>query len=246
ETPIGSVLDRPTRLVWVETPSNPLWQVVDIATVAAAAHAVGARLAVDGTTTTPILTRALEYGADLVFHSATKAIAGHSDVLLGVVATRVEDADWQAIRAERKQAGAIPGGFEVWLALRGLRTLPLRIRHTSATALALATWLAADPRVERVLYPGLTSHPGHAIAASQMQGGYGAMLSILTRGDALAVASRCRLFVRATSLGGPESLIEHRYTVEGVHTRSPASLLRLSIGLEAVEDLIADLDQALA
>ncbi|WP_437335338.1 trans-sulfuration enzyme family protein [Sorangium sp. So ce394] len=238
----------PTSLVWIETPANPTWDVVDIAAAAEIARARGARLAVDSTVATPVHTQPLALGADLVMHAATKALNGHSDVLAGALVAARDDEAWQRVRHLRHVQGAVPGPFEAWLLLRGMRTLFVRVGRASATALELARRLAAHAGVERVLYPGLESHPGHAAAARQMQGGFGSMLSILVRGgaeDALRVAGRVKVFLRATSLGGVESLIEHRATVEGPRTLAPPNLLRLSIGLESLDDLWTDLDEAL-
>jgi cystathionine gamma-synthase len=236
-------------IVWVETPSNPMLDVVDIAHAATLAHAAGALLAVDSTAATPILTRPLALGADLVMHSATKYLNGHSDVLAGILVTRQEDERWAATKADRHDAGALLGPFEAWLLLRGLRTLALRVREAFANALAIARFLDDHPKVERVLYPGLPAHPQHAVAQRQMAGGFGGLLSFLVKGDAaaaLAVAGRLELIARATSLGGVESLIEHRHTIEGAATGVPPNLLRLSVGIEDPDDLIADLAQALA
>jgi cystathionine gamma-synthase len=243
------VRDAQPAIVWIETPANPMLDVVDIADAAEIAHAAGALLAVDGTAATPILARPLALGADLVMHSATKYLNGHSDLLAGALVTRQPDERWAAIGADRHDAGALLGPFEAWLLLRGLRTLALRVRQASANALAVARFLEAHPRVERVLYPGLASHPRHALAARQMDGGFGGLMSFLVKGDAnaaLGVAGRLRLIARATSLGGTESLIEHRFTIEGAATGVPPNLLRLSVGLEDQDDLIADLAQALS
>src|SRR5262245_12357927 len=238
-----------TQLVWIETPANPSWDVTDIAAAAEIAHAAGARLAVDNTVPTPILTRPLALGADIVMHSATKYLNGHSDVLAGAVVAAREDEFWQRIVNQRSGGGAILGGFEAWLLLRGLRTLSLRVRAASEAALAVASHCQGHPRVAQVLYPGLGNDPGHAIARRQMTGGFGGMLSIRVAGGraaALAVAGRLKLWKRATSLGGIESLIEHRASVEPPDSPVPPDLLRLSVGIEEVGDLIADLDQALA
>lgn len=237
-----------TRILWIETPSNPTWDVVDIAAAADAAHAVGARLVVDSTVATPVLTRPLVFGADLVMHSATKYLNGHGDVVAGALACARDDEFWQRIRTVRSHGGAIPGSFEAWLLQRGMRTLFLRVRHASSAALEIARHFAGHPALEAVLYPGLTSHPGHEIAVRQMDGGFGGMLSLRVKGGqsaALAAVSRCDVFIRATSLGGVESLVEHRYSIEGANSPIPEDLIRLSIGIEAVEDLIGDLEQAL-
>ena len=245
----GGMQPGRTRLVWAETPANPTWDVTDIARAAELAHAAGAQLVVDSTVATPVLTRPLALGADIVMHAATKYLNGHGDVVSGALVTKRRDSRWQAIAAERAEAGAIPGPFDAWLLLRGMRTLFLRVRRASDSALAIARHFETHPALAAVLYPGLESHPGHAIAARQMDGGFGGMLSLRIaagREAALAVAGRCRLFARATSLGGVESLVEHRATVEGAESPVPDDLLRLSIGIEALDDLIADLEQALA
>lgn len=237
-----------TRLVWIETPCNPTWDVVDIAAAAAIAHDIGARLAVDSTVPTPVLTRPLEHGADIVMHSATKYLNGHGDVVAGALVTAREDEHWKRIGEIRAEGGAILGSFEAWLLQRGMRTLFLRVGKASNSALRIARHFEDHPRLERVLYPGLPSHPGHDIARRQMTGGFGGMLSLRVKGGeeaALAVARRCKTFTRATSLGGVESLIEHRYSIEGAASPIPKDLLRLSIGIESTEDLIADLEQAL-
>jgi cystathionine gamma-synthase len=242
-----AVQEAKPAIVWIETPSNPMLDVVEIARAAEVAHASGALLAVDSTAATPILSRPLALGADLVMHSATKYLNGHSDVLAGVLVTGRTGERWAAIRADRHDAGALLGPFEAWLLLRGLRTLALRVRQC-ANALALARFLEDHPKVERVLYPGLPSHPQHALAERQMAGGCGGLLSFQVKGDAaaaLAVAGRLQLIARATSLGGTESLIEHRFTIEGAVTGVPPNLLRLSVGIEDEGDLIADLAQAL-
>jgi cystathionine gamma-synthase len=247
---VGSAI-RPgrTRLVWVETPANPMWEITDLAAVCELAHAAGARVAVDNTVATPVHTRPLEFGADLVVHSATKYLNGHSDVLAGAVLTARRDPFWERIRSWRRNAGAVPGPFEAWLLQRGMRTLFLRVRRASDSALAIARQLQGHPALTAVLYPGLESHPGHQIAARQMRGGFGGMLSIRLAGgaeQAMAVLGAVRVFKRATSLGGVESLIEHRRSQEGPSSPVPEDLLRLSIGIEAPEDLLADLDTALA
>jgi cystathionine gamma-synthase len=237
-----------TRLIYIETPGNPLWTISDIAAVAELAHAAGALLAVDSTAATPIFTRPLALGADLVMHSASKYLNGHSDVIAGAVATADSSAVWERIKALRTQLGGVLGPFEAWLLLRGLRTLDVRVRAQAESAALLANRLARHDRVASVLYPGLSAHPGHAVAARQMAGGFGAMLSIRVRGGeraAIATAANVNLWVRATSLGGVESLIEHRASVEGAASPCPPDLLRLSVGLEDPEDLFADLDQAL-
>jgi cystathionine gamma-synthase len=237
-----------TRLVWVETPANPMWDVTDLAAVCQIAHAAGARVAVDNTVPTPVLTRPMEFGADLVVHSATKYLNGHGDVLAGAVLTARPDPFWERVRSWRRNAGAVPGPFEAWLLQRGMRTLFLRVRRASDSALAIARHFEGHPALTAVLYPGLDSHPGHAIAARQMSGGFGGMLSVRVAGGperALAVLAAVRVFKRATSLGGVESLIEHRQSTEGPSSPVPGDLLRLSIGIEDPQNLVADLEDAL-
>ena len=237
-----------TRLLWLETPANPTWEISDLRALAAIAHAADVRVAVDSTTATPVLTRPIEFGADLVVHSATKYLNGHGDVLAGAVVTARRDPFWERIRSWRRNAGAVLGPFEAWLLQRGMRTLFVRVRRSSETALCLARHFERHPALAAVLYPGLPAHLGHEIAARQMAGGFGGMLSIRVRGgaaQALAVASAVRVFKRATSLGGVESLVEHRRSTEGPSSPVPDDLLRLSIGLEAPEDLVADLEAAL-
>ena len=237
-----------TRMVWLETPANPTWEITDIAAVADIAHAAHARVAVDSTVATPVLTRPLALGADLVVHSASKYLNGHSDVLAGAIVCARSDSFWHRIGAWRRDAGAVLGPFEAWLLLRGMRTLFVRVGRCCESALAIARHLEGHPRVTQVLYPGLPGHPGHAVAARQMTGGFGGMLSIRIEGGeaaAVATAARVAVFKRATSLGGVESLIEHRASIEGPSTPAPVDLLRLSIGIENPDDLIADLEQAL-
>jgi cystathionine gamma-synthase len=244
---VAAALRPATRLVWVETPSNPLMRVTDIAAIVALARKAGVRVACDNTWASPMLTRPLELGADLVMHSTTKYLGGHSDVLSGAVVARVDDEPFQRIRMVQITGGAVASPFDCWLLLRGVRSLPYRMRGHSEHALAVARFLEAHPAVARVHYPGLTSHPAHVVAARQMSG-FGGMLSLEVRGgraEAMGMAGRLKLITRATSLGGPETLIEHRASVEGVHTRAPESLLRMSVGLEHPDDLIADLAQAL-
>ena len=235
-------------LVWIETPSNPCWSITDIAAVSDIAHRHGAVVCVDSTVATPVFTRPLKLGADIVMHSATKYLNGHSDVSAGALVTRDFTPLWQRIVEMRAEQGAGLGAMESWLLLRGMRTLDVRVKAQSRTAAALANRLVGHPAVAQVLYPGLPDHPGHAVAARQMKGGFGAMLSLrLKTGQqgALRVARTVRLWNRATSLGGVESLIEHRSSMEGVHSGCPADLLRLSVGLENEDDLFRDLDNAL-
>ncbi|MEN5084084.1 aminotransferase class V-fold PLP-dependent enzyme [Bosea sp. TWI1241] len=237
-----------TRLVWIETPSNPLWTITDIAGAAEIAHAAGAKLAVDSTCASPVHTRPLTLGADIVMHAATKVLNGHSDVIAGALCAREDDAFWGRVKTVRRGQGGILGPFEAYLLMRGMRTLHVRQERQSASAMALAQRLSAHPLVTRVLYPGLPQHPGHDVAARQMEGGFGYMLSVQVSGGeqaAIATAARVQLYKRATSLGGVESLIEHRASIEGAGTPCPTDLLRLSTGIEDVDDLYADLDEAL-
>jgi cystathionine gamma-synthase len=237
-----------TKLVWIETPANPTWAVTDIEAAAALAHAAGARVAVDSTVATPVLTQPIKLGADIVMHSATKALNGHSDVVAGALVTARDDAWWKEIVHLRSAQGAVPGPFEAWLVQRGMRTLYVRMAAACANAAAIAKRLHGHKNLVGVLYPGLADFPGHEVAARQMHGGFGAMLSIRVRGGqgaAMAAAARLKIFKRATSLGGVESLVEHRASVEGPESPCPPDLLRLSAGIEAVDDLISDLEQAL-
>lgn len=238
-----------TKLVWLETPSNPTMAVADIEASAAIAHRAGALVVVDSTFASPVLTRPIEHGADIVMHSGTKYLNGHSDVIAGALVGKEPSPYWDKLIAIRRYGGAVLGPFEAWLLLRGMRTLFLRVKAQSENALALARHFEGHPAVLEVLYPGLESHPDHAIARRQMTGGYGGMLSLRIRGGqaaALKLWAACKLFKVATSLGGVESLIEHRASIEGVDSPVPDDLLRLSVGVEAVEDLVADLEQALA
>lgn len=244
---VRAALRPNTKLLWIETPSNPLLKIADIAALAELAHAAGARVCVDNTFATPVLQRPLDLGADLVMHSTTKYLGGHSDVLGGAIVGREDDALFAAVRDLQGKGGAVPAPFDCWLLLRSIATLPLRVRAASANALSLALFLEAHPQVEAVHYPGLASHPAYALAQRQMRAG-GGMLSFRVRGGreaALAAAGRLQLFTRATSLGGVESLLEHRASVEGPHTTTPQNLLRVSVGLEHVDDLRDDLATAL-
>jgi len=245
---VAAAIRPNTKLIWAETPSNPQMQIMDIGGVAKIAHQVGARLVVDNTFATPVLQRPLELGADVVMHSTTKYCGGHGDVQGGCLVFKQRAPLHEKLFHIRMVLGAVSSPFNSWLILRGLRTLPLRMERHSANAMTVAKALCQAKGVERVLYPGLPSHPGHEIAAKQMKQ-FGGMLSILVKGgwdEAVRVVSRVQLFQAATSLGGVESLIEHRASAEGEGTTSPRNLLRLSIGLEHPDDLIADLLQALA
>jgi cystathionine gamma-synthase len=244
---VRAALRPRTRLLWTETPSNPTIAVTDLRAVVEIARTAGALTGCDNTWATPFLQRPLELGIDVAMHSTTKYLSGHCDVMGGVLVTREQGALADRLRAIQSGGGAVPSPFDCWLVLRGIRTLPWRMRAHCAGAAALAGFLAKHPGVERVHYPGLPSDPGHAVASAQMRAG-GGMLSFVVPGGrerAFALASRLRLFTRATSLGGPESLIEHRASIEGPKTRAPEGLLRVSVGLEHPEDLVADLEQAL-
>ncbi|MEM7223235.1 MAG: aminotransferase class I/II-fold pyridoxal phosphate-dependent enzyme [Pseudomonadota bacterium] len=237
-----------TAIVWVETPVNPTWDVIDIAAAAEAAHGAGAILGVDATVATPVITRPLELGADIVFHSATKYLNGHSDLTAGVLVTKQADQRWEEIKQVRGLMGGVCGPFESWLLLRGLRTLFLRVERASANALAIAHHFESHAKLRAVLYPGLESHPGHEIAKRQMTGGFGGMLSLRVAGgaeEAKRVATSLQIFLPATSLGGVESLVEHRASIEGPLSQVTPDLLRLSVGIEPVEELIEDLERAL-
>jgi cystathionine gamma-synthase len=238
-----------TKLLWIETPANPLWTVTDIAETAGIAHRAGALLGVDSTVATPVLTQPIALGADVVMHSGTKYLNGHSDVVAGALVFARRDAYLDRATRLRGMLGGILGPFEAALLLRGMRTLHVRVRHQCASAMRLAQHFARHARVEAVLYPGLASDPGHAAAVRQMQGGFGGMLSVRIRGgetSAVATAANVRIWKRATSLGGVESLLEHRASVEGPGSPCPPDLLRLSVGLESPDDLIGDLEQAMA
>lgn len=236
-----------TRLVWIETPSNPMLKITDIAAISDIAHEAGAMVGVDGTWATPILQPALQQGADYVVHSTTKYLGGHSDLLGGVVVAREQNEFLENIRLQQGVGGGVPSGFDCWLLLRGIRTLPYRMRGHCANAMKVAQFLADHPAVHTVHYPGLESHAGHEIARRQMHD-FGGMLSIQVNGGADKadkVAGSTKIFSRATSLGGVESLIEHRAPVEDENTQTPWDLLRISVGLEHPDDLIEDLAQAL-
>lgn len=237
-----------TKLVWIETPANPLWGIVDLVAAAEIAHAAGARIAVDSTVSTPVLTRPLEHGVDLVMHSATKFLNGHSDVLAGALVTARKDDFWERIEQVRRDMGTVMGPQEAWLLLRGMRTLHIRVRKACENAQAIAEAMERNPKVGHVLYPGLPGHPGHAVAKRQMVGGFSGILSIRVAGGreaALAAMRRMTVWHSATSLGGTESLAEHRASTEGPGTPVPDDLIRLAVGIEYAQDLIDDLTQAL-
>lgn len=244
---VEKAVRKNTRAIWVETPSNPLLRVADIAAIAKIARAAGAITVVDNTWGTPVLQRPLEHGADVVMHSTTKYFGGHSDVLGGALVCKTDDELAQRIRAIQMAGGAVPSPFECWLLVRGIRTLPVRVMAQCQNAAALASYLSKHKKVSAVHYPGLPSHPQHAVARRQMSA-FGAMMSVQVGGSAdesRAIASKLQLFTQATSLGGTESLIEHRASVEGPGTLAPANLLRISVGLEHADDLIADWEAAL-
>ena len=237
-----------TKLIWIETPANPTLVVTDIAALAKVAHAGGALLGVDSTFATPVHTQPISLGADLVMHSATKYLNGHSDVIAGTLTAASAGDHWQRIKAVRSQAGTVMGPFEAWLLLRGMRTLFVRVAAQSRSAQQIAGHFSGHRRLEAVLYPGLADFPGHDVAAKQMRGGFGGMLSLRTKGGAagaLAFIAKLRVWKRATSLGGVESLVEHRASVEGPVSPTPQDLLRMSVGLEDSRDLIEDIEQAL-
>ncbi|CAN5283727.1 cystathionine gamma-synthase [soil metagenome] len=244
----AAIVPGKTGLVWIETPSNPLWTITDIAAVCEIAHRAGALVCADSTVASPVLTQPVDLGVDLVMHSATKYLNGHSDVVAGVLAVATPCDLWSRIRSIRNQHGAVLGPFDAWLLTRGLRTLDLRVREQSRSAAILADRLVGHREIAAVLYPGLPEHPGHAIAARQMDGGFGGMLSIRMKGGraaAIGVAAHVQLWQRATSFGGIESLVEHRASIEGAGSACPDDLLRLSVGVEDPDDLSMDLLQAL-
>ena len=244
---LRAALRPSTKLIWIETPSNPLLSVTDIGRLAALAHDTRAYTVCDNTVATPALQRPLDLGADLVIHSATKYLSGYSDVMTGVVVTRTESELFRRIRSLQVDGGAVPSPFDCWLVRRGIRSLSVRMQGHCAGAAAVSAFLATHPGVDCVRYPGLETDPGHELATTQMRM-FGGLVSFVLPGGrdrAFAVAAKLRLFTRATSFGGPESLVEQRASIEGPGTRSPEGLLRLAIGLEHPYDLIDDLSQAL-
>jgi cystathionine gamma-synthase len=237
------------RLIWIETPANPTWDITDIAAASEIAREIGAIVAVDSTVATPLLTQPISLGANIVMHSATKYLNGHSDVIAGALATARDDEFWQRIRYVRGSGGAVLGPLEAWLLLRGMRTLHLRVGRSCTNAQAIAERFHGHHELSHVLYPGLKAHPNHDIAARQMQGGFGGMMSLRFKDGedaAKAFTAKLRVFKRATSLGSVESLAEHRASVEGPGTQCPTDLVRLSVGVEHVDDLIADIEEALS
>ena len=248
EDEVSSAIRRNTRLLWIETPSNPMLRISDVEALIALARENNLTLLADNTWATPVSLRPIEWGADVVLHSTTKYVGGHSDVIGGALVFREESEYSARATLFQQKGGAVPSPFDCWLLARSAATLPLRFRHQSASATRIAHFLHSHPLIDSTLYPGLPTHPGHKIAARQMDG-FGAMLSVLVSGGkqaAMKLAANLRLFTRATSLGGFESLVEHRASVEGPESTTPDNLLRLSIGLEHVDDLIQDLDQALS
>ncbi len=245
---IKKAMQGNTRLVWVETPSNPQLKIADIEAIAQIAHAHNALCAVDNTWATPVLQKPLDLGADIVMHATTKYFGGHSDVLSGALVVKEANALATKLRTVQKLTGAVPSPFDCWLVTRGIKTMPLRVKAQMETATKIAIFLSQHPAIEAVHYPALSTHPQYAIAQKQMVGG-GGMLSFQVKGgekEAMGVAAKLKIFTRATSLGGVESLIEHRKSTEGPTSVSPANLLRVSIGLEHYDDLVEDLSQALA
>jgi cystathionine gamma-synthase len=237
-----------TRLILIETPSNPQMAITNIAALSQVAHQHEAYLGCDNTLASPALQRPLALGADFVIHATTKYLAGHSDVIGGAVIAQQSTPLWEQMRLVQTIGGVIPSPFDCWLTLRGLQTLSLRVQQQSSNAQTIAEFLHHHPAVEKVLYPGLTNHPGHEVARQQMKA-FGGLLSVQIKGDgdeAMATVARTKLFTRATSFGGTHSTLEHRASMEAPGTKTPQNLIRLSIGLEAVEDLITDLEQALS
>ena len=245
---VSSAIQSNTALIWIETPSNPQLKISDIRALSTLAKAKNILVAVDNTWPTPILQTPLNLGANIVVHSTPKYFGGHSDVLGGCVVFKEKDEHAERIKLIQTHGGGIPAPFDCWLIARGIQTLHLRVTKQTENAQKLADWLVEHPRIHRVLYPGLKYHPNHQIAAQQMHGGFGAMLSVLIDGDetqTVKVSTQLQLFTTATSLGGVESLIEHRKSVEGPSSQTPANLLRISIGIENIADLISDWEQAL-
>lgn len=238
-----------TALIWIESPVNPTWDVIDIAEAAECAHEAGGIVCVDSSVAPPVTTRPLALGADIVFHSASKYLNGHGDVLAGVLITNDANERWEEIQRIRDLTGGVLGAFEAWLLMRGLRTLFVRFERASANAMAIARHFSGHPMIEKTLYPGLESHPRHELAKRQMTNGFGGMMSLCIEGDAddaQQVASSLKLFLVGASLGGVESLVEHRASIEGPDSVVPGNMLRLSVGIEPVEELIADFEQALS
>ena len=245
----NSLIPGKTKLVWIETPSNPTMEVTDIRAISAVAHAAGALVAIDNTVSTPVLTQPINHGADVVLHSGSKYLNGHGDLIAGaLIVAPGQEKLLKDIQGIRNDYGGILGTFEAWLLLRGMRTLSLRVKAASASALELAKYLNTHKKVTKVNYPGLESHSGYDIASRQMHNGYGGMLSFQVKGgeaEAKAIASRTRLIRQAISFGSPDTVIEHRASMEGNDSPTPSDLLRLSVGLEHIDDLLYDLRKAL-
>ncbi len=247
-TAVQAAVTPQTKIIWIETPSNPLLSITDIAAVSEIAHRAGALAVIDNTWASPLMQQPLALGADIVMHATTKYISGHTDALGGALIFARDDEFTARVNMVQTLGGAVPSPFDCWLIMRGIRTLPLRVRQQTSNAQRVAEFLADHSAVETVFYPGLASHPGHTLAAQQMRGGFGGMLSFNVRGgaeEAMNVAANLQLFTRATSLGGIESLIEHRASIEGPTSTTPQNLLRVSIGIEHVDDLINDLRHGL-
>ena len=245
---VKKAIQKNTAIVWLETPSNPQLNISDIAKISKLAHKVGAICAVDNTWPSPVLQRPIEHGADVVMHSTSKYFGGHSDVLGGCLVLKEKDALAEQIKSIQTLTGAVPSPFECWLVTRGIKTLHVRVMQQTKNAAKLARFLEKHPKIERVNYPGLKSHPHHKVAKKQMTEGFGAMLSVQVKGNAknaMQLTGRLKLFTTATSLGGVESLVEHRKSIEGVDSPTPDNLLRISVGLENADDLISDLKRAL-
>jgi cystathionine gamma-synthase len=244
---VESAIKPNTKLIWIETPSNPLLKITDIEAVVKLAHKQNITVCCDNTFATPVFQRPLELGADLVMHATTKYLGGHSDVLGGALITRESNELWEKIKSIQTLSGAVPSPFDCYMTVRGIKTLPYRMRGHNDNAVRIADYLKSHPAVADVFYPGLKTHPNHKVAKNQMSA-FGGMLSFTVKGgseEARNVSNKLKLITRATSLGGVESLIEHRASMEGPDTRTPVNLLRMSVGLEFIDDLIADLDQAL-
>ena len=246
---VQSAVRRETKIIWIETPTNPMMRVTDIRRVCEIARQAGATSIVDNTVASPVLQRPLDLGADMVMHSTTKYLGGHSDILGGAIITRERTPLFERIQMLQHAQGGVPSPFECWLLMRGIKTLALRVRTQASNAMYVAEFLAKHPQIESVLYAGLSAHPGHDIAVQQMHGGFGGLMSFLVKGsdkEALEMTSHLKVITRATSLGAVETTIDHRYSVEPPGTTTPKNLLRLSVGIEHYEDLIEDLDQALS
>ncbi|WP_423145983.1 trans-sulfuration enzyme family protein [Rubrolithibacter danxiaensis] len=244
---LKSLIKDNTRLIWIETPSNPLLKITDIEAICSRVKTKGIKVCCDNTFATPVFQRPLELGADIVMHSTTKYFGGHSDVLGGALITKEKDTMWDKIRSLQELSGAVPSPFDCYLTVRGIKTLPYRMKGHAFNAQKAVEFLQKHPLVEEIFYPGLETHKNHLVAAKQMIG-FGGMFSFLVKGGAekaRKVVNSTQLFTQATSLGGVESLIEHRASIEGPNTKTPLNLLRVSIGLENIEDLLQDLSQAL-